>query len=162
MSFSKKKFFKNWDDLLLAVNEYRQEHPKHKLVFTNGCFDLLHVGHIRYLQEAKQQGDFLLVALNTDKSVQKLKGPERPVQNEFDRAEIMAALECVQFVCLFDQETPIDIIQKVKPDVLVKGGDWPVEKIVGYEFVKSYGGTTKSLQFVPGRSTSQIIQKILK
>lgn len=131
-----------------------------KVVFTNGCFDLLHVGHIRYLQEAKSLGDILVVGLNTDASVSRLKGPSRPVQHEMDRAEIMAALGCVDFVTLFGEETPQALIETVMPDVLVKGGDWAPEKIVGAPFVLGRGGTVKSLSFQPGRSTSSIIEKI--
>jgi D-glycero-beta-D-manno-heptose 1-phosphate adenylyltransferase len=131
-----------------------------KVVFTNGCFDLLHVGHIRYLQEARSLGDILVVGLNTDASVSKLKGPSRPVQHELDRAEIMAALACVDFVTLFGDETPLALIEAVKPDVLVKGGDWAPDKIVGASFVLGLGGSVRSLTFQPGRSTSSIIEKI--
>jgi rfaE bifunctional protein nucleotidyltransferase chain/domain len=131
-----------------------------KVVFTNGCFDLLHVGHVRYLQESKSLGDILVVGLNTDASVSQLKGPSRPVQHELDRAEIMAALGCVDFVTLFFEETPQKLIELVRPDVLVKGGDWTPEKIVGAPFVLSYGGKVMSLAFQPGRSTSSIIEKI--
>lgn len=132
-----------------------------RVVFTNGCFDLLHVGHVRYLQEAREQGDILVVALNTDKSVQVLKGPSRPVQHEMDRAEIMASLACVDYVTLFGEETPLKLIELLAPDVLVKGGDWAPDKIVGSSFVLSRGGEVKSLAFQPGRSTSSIIEKIL-
>ena len=130
-----------------------------KIVFTNGCFDILHVGHVRYLQDARKQGDLLVVGINSDQSVKKLKGPTRPIQTENDRAEILSALGCVDSVCIFDTETPLDLILSVKPDVLVKGGDWPIEKIVGSSFVLSYGGEVKSLQFVEGRSTTNIIEK---
>lgn len=133
-----------------------------KVVFTNGCFDLLHIGHVRYLQEAKSLGDFLVIGVNADASVRKLKGPERPVQNETDRAEILAALECVSFTTLFTEDTPANLIQLLRPDVLVKGGDWAVKDIVGGDFVQSYGGLVKSLPFVAGRSTSTIVEKILK
>ncbi|MCB0410892.1 MAG: D-glycero-beta-D-manno-heptose 1-phosphate adenylyltransferase [Bdellovibrionales bacterium] len=133
-----------------------------KIVFTNGCFDLLHVGHIKYLQEARSQGDVLIVGLNTDQSVQRLKGPDRPVQHQEDRAEILAALSAVDAVILFDDETPINLIHIIRPDVLVKGGDWPPENIVGYEFVTSYDGKVKSLQFVKGKSTTNIFEKIKK
>ncbi len=131
-----------------------------KVVFTNGCFDILHVGHIRYLKEAKAQGDILVVGLNDDASVKRLKGEERPVQNQEDRGEILAALDCVDFVCLFAEDTPINLIKAIKPDILVKGGDWPIEKIVGADFVLSYGGVVRPLQFVSGRSTSLIIEKV--
>ncbi|MES3039439.1 MAG: D-glycero-beta-D-manno-heptose 1-phosphate adenylyltransferase [Bdellovibrionota bacterium] len=133
-----------------------------KVVFTNGCFDLLHIGHIRYLQEAKNEGDILVVALNSDESVKKLKGPERPIQSEQDRAEILAALASVDYTTIFTEQTPIEVIRKIKPDVLVKGGDWKKETIVGWDFVESYGGVAKSLQFINGKSTTAIIEKSKK
>ncbi len=133
-----------------------------KIVFTNGCFDLLHVGHIRYLQEARGLGDILVVGLNSDSSVRKLKGLSRPVQTEADRAEILSALACVDYVTIFTEETPLNLITKLMPDVLVKGGDWPIEKIVGSDLVLSRGGHVESLQFHKGRSTSSLIEKILK
>lgn len=138
----------------------QNERSESRIVFTNGCFDLLHVGHIRYLQEARSLGEKLVVALNTDASVQKLKGPTRPVQQELDRAEIMAALACVDYVTLFGEETPLKLIEQIGPDILVKGGDWAPEKIVGSAFVLARGGEVKSLAFQPGRSTSSIIEKI--
>lgn len=130
-----------------------------KVVFTNGCFDLLHIGHIRYLQNAKKQGDVLVVALNSDESVKKLKGPQRPVQSENDRAEILAALACVDHTFIFTEDTPERVIKEIRPDVLVKGGDWEISKIVGSEFVQSYGGRVLSLNFVDGKSTTNIIKK---
>ncbi|MCB0361861.1 MAG: D-glycero-beta-D-manno-heptose 1-phosphate adenylyltransferase [Bdellovibrionales bacterium] len=139
-----------------------QKRKGNKLVFTNGCFDLLHVGHIRYLKEAKSLGDILVVGLNSDSSVKGLKGELRPVQNEQDRGEILAAIECVDFVCLFDEATPLRLIQNINPDVLVKGGDWPIDKIVGADHVQKQGGLVKTLQFVSGRSTSLIMQKIVQ
>jgi rfaE bifunctional protein nucleotidyltransferase chain/domain len=131
-----------------------------RTVFTNGCFDLLHVGHIRYLQEARALGDRLVVALNTDSSVQKLKGPSRPLQHELDRAEIMAALACVDYVTLFNEETPLKLIELLSPNVLVKGGDWSPDKIVGSEYVLALGGEVMSLAFQPGHSTTAIIEKM--
>jgi rfaE bifunctional protein nucleotidyltransferase chain/domain len=133
-----------------------------KVVFTNGCFDLLHVGHIRYLQEARAQGDILVVGLNADASVKRLKGAERPLQVEDDRGEILASLACVDFVSVFTEDTPAQIIEKVKPDVLVKGGDWSIDKIVGADFVIKSGGQVKSLQFVNGKSTTNLVEKIKK
>ena len=130
-----------------------------KIVFTNGCFDLLHVGHVRYLQQARSLGDVLVVGVNSDASVQRLKGPTRPVQTETDRAEILAALEAVSFTVIFNEDTPEKLIHKVKPDVLVKGGDWKVADIVGGSFVLSYGGKVQSLQFIDGKSTTKIIEK---
>ena len=130
-----------------------------KIVFTNGCFDLLHVGHVRYLQEARQLGDLLVVGVNSDASVKRLKGPTRPVQIENDRAEILAALAAVDFTVIFTEDTPENLIHKVKPDILVKGGDWQIEQIVGAPFVQSYGGKVMSLQFVDGKSTTKLIEK---
>ena len=139
------------------IQNYKKE--KKKIVFTNGCFDLLHIGHVRYLEQAKSRGDVLIVGINTDMSVQKLKGPHRPIQNENDRAEILASLKAVDHTVLFSEDTPIELIKKLKPDVLVKGGDWKVQQIVGWDFVQSYGGQVESLQFIEGRSTTQIIEK---
>lgn len=149
--------FTNSDSITQQLAIHRSE--KKKIVFTNGCFDLLHVGHVRYLQEAKSKGDVLVVALNSDASVRKLKGPTRPVQNENDRAEILAALGCVDFTLIFDEETPANVIELIRPDVLVKGGDWKIETIVGAPLVLSYGGQVLSLQFVDGKSTTKIIER---
>ena len=143
-------------DLELFLKPLRKEK---KIVFTNGCFDLLHVGHIRYLKEAKALGDILVVGINSDASVQKLKGPTRPVQNEADRAEILASMYAVDFTVIFAEETPSKLIQIVKPNVLVKGGDWKIENIVGAEFVQSLGGKVYSLQFIDGKSTTSLINK---
>lgn len=133
-----------------------------KIVFTNGCFDLLHIGHIRYLNEARLQGDLLVVGVNSDKSVKRLKGEDRPIQREEDRLEILANLKSVDMVCLFEEDSPLNLIHKVMPDVLVKGGDWSVDQIVGADFVLERGGEVKSLKFIDGRSSSKIIDKICK
>ncbi|MBX9767856.1 MAG: D-glycero-beta-D-manno-heptose 1-phosphate adenylyltransferase [Bdellovibrionales bacterium] len=130
------------------------------IVFTNGCFDILHVGHIRYLNQARALGATLIVGVNSDASVRGLKGPERPLQTEGDRAEVLAALGCVSFVTIFGEETPLKLIEAISPDILVKGGDWPPEKIVGSSFVLNRGGQVKSLPFVAGRSTSSVVEKI--
>lgn len=143
-----------------TVQSYRSQNKK--IVFTNGCFDLLHIGHVTYLEEAKKLGDVLIVGINTDDSVKKLKGPTRPIQNENDRCEILAALKSVDHTVLFGEETPLDLIKNIKPDVLVKGGDWKIEQIVGSDFVMSYGGMVKSLNFVNGKSTTSIIEKSKK
>lgn len=140
-----------------VLSYYRQQHQK--IVFTNGCFDLLHIGHVRYLKQASELGDILIVGVNTDASVQKLKGPTRPIQNENDRAEILASLKSVSHTILFGEETPLELIHQIKPDVLVKGGDWKVSQIVGSDFVMSYGGHVQSLQFINGKSTTAIIEK---
>ena len=144
-------------DLTEAISYYRKQNKK--IVFTNGCFDLLHVGHVRYLKQAKSLGDVLIVGINTDASVQTLKGPTRPIQNENDRAEILASLHSVDHTILFVEDTPLQLIQAIKPDYLVKGGDWKIDQIVGSDFVLSYGGKVQSLQFVDGRSTTAIITK---
>lgn len=148
--------FTTESDLLQKIKTLR---TGKKIVFTNGCFDLLHIGHVRYLQKAKTLGDTLIVALNTDASVKKLKGLQRPVQIENDRAEILAALGCVDFTVLFNDDTPEKIIQLIKPDILVKGGDWNIDQIVGAPFVQSYGGQVFSLPFIEGKSTTRLIEK---
>ncbi len=154
---SKNKIFLDWKELSEVLSSIR---TGKRVVFTNGCFDILHAGHVHYLKEARSLGDILVLALNSDESVRKLKGDERPLQNQEDRAEILSALECVSYVTIFDEPTPLEIIKVVKPDLLVKGGDWPAEKIVGNDFVKSYGGRARSLSFVNGRSTTAIVEKI--
>lgn len=130
------------------------------VVFTNGCFDLLHPGHVRYLQQARQLGDALIVALNSDRAVRELKGATRPILKEEERAEVMAALECVDYVVIFDDVSPREIIATLLPDILVKGGDWGVDQIIGADEVTAVGGEVKSLNFVPGVSTSEIIERI--
>jgi D-beta-D-heptose 7-phosphate kinase/D-beta-D-heptose 1-phosphate adenosyltransferase len=131
-----------------------------KVVFTNGCFDLLHVGHVRYLQQARALGDLLVVGVNADASVRRLKGPGRPLNTARDRAEILAALECVDFVTVFGAATPLQLIRALGPDVLVKGGDWPVEAIVGRDVVEARGGRVLAIPFVRNRSTTALIGKI--
>jgi len=133
-----------------------------RIVFTNGCFDLLHVGHIRYLEEAKGFGDILVVGMNGDRSVRNLKGPERPILPEEERAEILSGLGCVDYVTLFDEPDPFQLISVLKPHTLVKGGDWTRETTVGREVVEESGGEIVILPFVQGSSTSNIIQTILK
>ena len=133
-----------------------------KIVFTNGCFDLLHIGHVKYLNEAKALGDILVVGINSDASVKRLKGESRPIQKEEDRAYILSQLKAVDFVCLFEEDTPYNLIQSVSPHILVKGGDWPVEKIVGADLVLKSGGEVKNLLFVENKSTSSILEKILR
>ncbi len=144
-------------NLLQVIQSYKADNKK--IVFTNGCFDLLHIGHIRYLRQAKKLADVLIVGVNTDRSVQKIKGPTRPIQNENDRAEILVSLKAVDHTILFDEDTPLELIKKIKPNFLVKGGDWKITEIVGSEFVLSYGGTVQPLQFVADRSSTSLIQK---
>ena len=131
-----------------------------RVVFTNGCFDLLHIGHVRYLQEARKQGDCLVVAVNSDSSVQQIKEPGRPVMPEEQRAEVVAALGCVDWVTVFDEPDPLVLIKLLKPHVLVKGGDWPEEKIIGALEVKKSGGKVLVVPLEPASSTSAVINKI--
>ena len=133
---------------------------KKRIVFTNGVFDILHYGHINYLSKAKALGDILIVGLNTDASVKKFKSKDRPLQNESDRAYILAALNMVDYVIMFNDETPARLIEKTKPDILVKGADYKLSEIVGADFVKSYGGKVRRIKFVPGRSSTRIIKKL--
>lgn len=132
-----------------------------KVVFTNGCFDILHAGHVSYLKEAKAQGDLLFVGLNSDSSVKGLKGEQRPINNENDRKFILENLKSVDFVEIFSDETPLSLIEAINPNMLVKGGDWSVDQIVGSDFVLANGGEVKSLKFVDGLSTTNTIDKIL-
>jgi len=133
-----------------------------KIVFTNGCFDILHAGHVQYLQAAKALGDVLVVGLNSDASVKRLKGEYRPINNEHDRAIVIAALAAVDYVIIFNEDTPYELIKQIQPDVLVKGGDWAVEDIVGHDIVLAKGGVVKSLLFIEGQSTTSIIQRMQK
>jgi rfaE bifunctional protein nucleotidyltransferase chain/domain len=130
------------------------------IVFTNGVFDLLHVGHLRYLQDARALGDALLVGVNSDRSVRMLKGADRPIMAEQERAEVLAALACVDAVMIFDEETPRDLIQAVQPDVLVKGADWAEDAIVGRDIVEARGGRVVRVAIQPGHSTTKIVEKI--
>jgi rfaE bifunctional protein nucleotidyltransferase chain/domain len=147
-----------WETLKTQVATWQEQGKK--IVFSNGCFDLVHKGHIDYLNRAADLGDVLVMGLNTDASVSKLKGPHRPIQDEQSRLLIMAALQCVSAVVLFNEETPYDLIKLVQPDVLVKGSDYQPENIVGYDIVTSKGGTVKTIDFLPGYSTSAIEKRI--
>ena len=132
----------------------------HRIVFTNGVFDILHYGHIDYLKKAKELGDVLIVGLNRDISVKKFKTKDRPIQNELDRARILASLRFVDYVIMFAEETPERLIKMIKPDILVKGADYKISEIVGADFVKSYGGQVKRIRFVKDRSSTKIIKKL--
>ncbi|HMT52561.1 MAG TPA: D-glycero-beta-D-manno-heptose 1-phosphate adenylyltransferase [Saprospiraceae bacterium] len=153
------KVFGNHDCAVAQVKAWKDVGKK--IVFTNGCFDLIHIGHVLYLEEAKSLGDILIVAANSDASVSKLKGPHRPIKDEYNRTHILAALASVDMVLVFDENDPYNIIKQIKPDVLVKGGDWTTEQIIGSDIVLSYGGQVQSLQFVPGYSTTALEQKII-
>jgi D-beta-D-heptose 7-phosphate kinase/D-beta-D-heptose 1-phosphate adenosyltransferase len=148
-------------DRLLRERE-RLGRQGRRVVFTNGCFDLLHPGHIRYLQEARRLGDALIVALNSDRSVRELKGETRPILDQNERAEVMAALGCVDYVTIFDESTPREVIAALLPDVLVKGGDWGLDRIVGRDEVEAAGGEVLSLPFVEGCSTTDLIERIVR
>ena len=133
-----------------------------KLVMTNGCFDLLHRGHIKYLAEAAELGDRLIVGLNSDASTKRIKGSDRPVKDQVNRAEVLAALRMVDLIVLFNEDTPLNLIEKILPDVLVKGGDWPVDKIVGSAIVIKNGGSVHSLSFLDGESSTRFIDSLRK
>jgi D-beta-D-heptose 7-phosphate kinase/D-beta-D-heptose 1-phosphate adenosyltransferase len=133
-----------------------------RVVFTNGCFDILHVGHIRYLTRARKMGDLLIVGLNTDRSVRTIKGPRRPIVPQEERAEVLAALEIVDYIVLFDEPDPLRLITALKPHILVKGADWSKGEIIGRDLVEKAGGTVARIPLVPGSSSTNIIQKILK
>ncbi len=146
---------------IVAIRQQLHREGK-RLVFTNGCFDILHAGHVRYLNQARTMGDALVVAVNSDKSVRKLKGENRPVVPEDERAEVLAALEAVDYVFLFDDLTPQNIIDAIVPDVLVKGADWGINDIVGRETVEKAGGVVRNITLVAGASSTNIIEKILR
>lgn len=144
------------------VETFRRDNISKKIVFTNGCFDIIHVGHKRYLQQAASLGDILIVGVNSDASVRRLKGPSRPVNNEQDRAEILSALGFIDYVTIFDEDTPYELIKKIQPDVLVKGGDYKPDEVVGKDIVEARGGRLELISFVEGKSTTNIINKINK
>ncbi len=133
-----------------------------KIVFTNGCFDLLHAGHVKYLAAAKKMGDILVLGLNSDSSVRKIKGPKRPLVTQEDRLAVMAGLESIDYVVLFNETTPLKLIKTLKPDILVKGADWKTGKIVGADFVKIHAGKVATVKLTKGRSTTNLIKKIVK
>ncbi len=147
------------DELAILLDSQRTAGKK--IVFTNGCFDLLHAGHVKYLQQARNLGDLLVLGLNSDDSIRRLKGPKRPLLDESERAQILAALDCIDYLTIFDEDTPLELLQIVRPDILVKGGDYLPDEVVGKELVESYGGRVELIQFVDGKSTTNIIDKIL-
>ena len=147
------------DQLLSMLSSDRAKGKR--IVFTNGCFDLMHVGHTRYLQAARALGDVLVVGVNSDASVRTLdKAPDRPIVPETQRAEVLAALGCIDFVVIFDESDPLQLITAVQPDVLVKGGDWVIDRIVGRDIVEARGGVVKTVPLVPGLSTTSLLQRI--
>lgn len=151
---------KTLEEMLQVRSELRAQ--GRKLVFTNGCFDLLHVGHVRYLNQARALGDALVVAINSDRSVRENKGEGRPLVPEAERAEVLSALACVDYVTIFDERTPQSVIDAIVPDVLVKGADWGLSEIVGRETVEEAGGVVRNITLVPGRSTTSIVARVLE
>jgi len=148
-------------DVLAGLVEAEKRSGK-RIVFTNGCFDLLHVGHVKYLQKARSFGDLLILGLNSDSSIRRLKGEKRPLIGEDERAHILAALDCIDYVLIFEEDTPLRVISALRPDVLVKGGDYTLDGVVGRELVESYGGRVELVSFVDGKSTTNIIEKVLQ
>lgn len=146
------------DELVKHLGYHRQQ--KETIVFTNGCFDVLHRGHIEYLKFCKQQGDIVVVGLNSDRSVRQLKGADRPINNQHDRCAVLTALESVDYICVFDELDPLTLIQQVHPHVLVKGADWKDKGVVGREFVESYGGRVELAPLVDGKSSTATIEKM--
>lgn len=139
---------------------FLEKNKDKKIVFTNGCFDILHLGHVEYLNEAKAQGDLLIIGLNSDASVKRLKGENRPINNQDDRMKMLLNLKAVDCVQIFEEDTPLSIIKLISPKVLVKGGDWKINQIVGSEYVLSIGGEVKSLMFKDGYSTTNLIKSV--
>lgn len=153
--------FKIKDSTSLANILVKLRSKGERIVFTNGCFDILHIGHIKYLKKAKGLGDILVVGLNSDSSARSIKGKGRPVNSQANRAKILASLYFVDYVTIFNEATPEKLIMKLRPDLLVKGGDWKTKDIVGSSFVKSYGGKVVRVPFIKGYSTSGLIKKII-
>jgi len=151
---------KSLQDATLQVKAWQA--AGQKVVFTNGCFDLLHLGHVDYLENARNLGERLVIGLNSDSSVSRFKGPERPLQDQNSRARVLAALQFVDLVVFFNEDTPLELISKLLPNVLVKGSDYLAENIVGADVVKKNGGVVKTIDFVPGYSTTRIVEKIKK
>ena len=148
------------ENLIPIIQELKNQHKT--VVFTNGCFDILHAGHVQYLQEAKKQGDILVVGLNSDKSVSNIKGPKRPIVNEEHRAFVLSGLSCVDYITIFDEPDPFGVINKLIPDKLVKGADWAESDIIGADIVKKNGGEVIRIHLVPDISTTEIINRIIQ
>lgn len=149
---------KTLEELVTITRDLRRQ--GRQVVFTNGCFDLLHRGHVRYLDQAKTLGDVLIVAINSDASVRTLKGPDRPVMSHGERAELVASLGVVDYVIIFEEANPERVIQELEPDVLVKGGNWPVDQVIGRQLVESRGGQVLTLPYVEGASSSELLRRI--
>ncbi len=148
---------------IISLNDIQihlNRHKGKKIVFTNGCFDIIHSGHVLYLEEAKSCGDILILGLNSDASIRRLKGFDRPVNSQEDRAIVLSALQSIDYVIIFDEDTPYNLINKIQPDVLVKGGDWSPDQIIGSDIVLAKNGKVMSLSFKEGKSTTNIINKV--
>ena len=154
------KIILSWNLLQKKINQWRNK--GYKVVFTNGCFDILHFGHVSYLENAKKNKQILIVAVNSDDSVKRLKGSDRPINNEKARAFVLAALACVDFVTTFKEDTPLKLIETLRPDILIKGADWQKKEVVGADFMRSYGGKVKFIDYIQDFSTTAIIAKIKK
>jgi D-beta-D-heptose 7-phosphate kinase / D-beta-D-heptose 1-phosphate adenosyltransferase len=155
-----KEKIKDREELRRIIEDLRTKGKR--VVFTNGCFDILHVGHVRYLEQARRLGDVLVVGINSDRSVRGLKGPRRPILPVVERAEILCGLACIDYISVFEESTPYELISALRPDVLVKGGDWSKEQVVGRDVVEGAGGEVVTLPFVEGASTTNIIETILE
>lgn len=155
--FSQDKI-KSQGELIKIIDALKRQGKK--IAFTNGCFDILHYGHIKYLEEAKGRADILVVGLNSDSSVKKIKGRNRPINKQLDRAGVLSALEAVDFVSIFNSETPLKLIKLIRPDVLIKGGDWKLDEMVGADSVKAYGGRVLTIPYLKGHSTTEAIKRI--
>lgn len=156
-------YLKHINNKIISADYFKSKRKcfnNNRVIFTNGCFDILHLGHIDYLIKARKLGDVLIIGLNTDNSVKKLKGEKRPVNNQNARALLLASLEFVDFVILFDEETPMNLIKMITPDILVKGGDYTIESVVGADFVLNYGGAVEIIPFLKGYSTTNIINNL--
>ena len=153
-------YVKNIDELVEIRKSLKQQNKK--VVFTNGVFDILHAGHVDYLTKTKEKGDILIVAVNSDASVSRIKGPARPVVPQHERAFIISSLKPVDFVTIFEEDTPYETIKKIIPDVLIKGADWAVDKIVGKDIVEANGGTVETIEFINNQSTTNIIKTVLE
>jgi D-beta-D-heptose 7-phosphate kinase/D-beta-D-heptose 1-phosphate adenosyltransferase len=154
-----KSKIKNVTQLKKIISDLKAKHKK--IVFTNGCFDLLHFGHVKYLEKAKKKGDVLIVGLNSDSSIRKIKGKMRPFVNQRQRAYILSSLIPVDYVVIFNQKTPYNLIKSIKPDILVKGADWPKDKIVGRDILESYSGKVETVPYIKGFSTTDLAKKIV-
>ena len=150
----------NLEEAIEKIKEYRSKNKK--IVFTNGCFDIIHAGHVKYLNIAKSYGDILVVGLNSDDSIKRIKGEKRPIVSQEQRAYVLSQLKPVDMVVIFDEDTPYNLIKAIKPDILIKGADWKIENIVGADIVLAHGGSVNTIKFDYDTSTSKIIQKIVE